>query len=68
MGKRWYEKTITEIKDKEKMIAAIDHLWLALDDTWDGDKRPDDWDKTCEAMATIMEEIGIEYNEYGTLL
>ena len=39
-----------------------------LDDTWDGDKRPDDWDKTCEAMQFLMEELGIEYNEYGTLL
>ena len=59
---------LVDIQDKEKIIAAIDHLWLKLDDTWDGDKRPEDWDKTCEAMETIRNEFNIEYNEYGTLL
>ena len=68
MGKRWYEKTVTEIQDKQELARAIDHIWLKLDQTWDGDERPDDWDTTCEAMETIREEFGIEYNEYGTLL
>ena len=56
------------VKDRSEIIAAIDHIWQQLDKTWDGDKRPDDWDKTCEAMQFLMEELGIEYNEYGTLL
>tara|TARA_Y100000310_G_scaffold120631_1_gene119392 strand:- start:10 stop:216 length:207 start_codon:yes stop_codon:yes gene_type:complete len=68
MSKRWYEKTVTEIQDKQELARAIDHIWQQLDKTWDGDKRPDDWDKTCEAMQFLMEELGIEYNEYGTLL
>ena len=59
---------IVHIQDKGKIIAAIDHIWQQLDKTWDGDERPDDWDTTCEAMETIREELGIEYNEYGTLL
>jgi hypothetical protein len=56
------------VKDRSELIAAIDHIWQQLDKTWDGDKRPVDWDTTCEAMETIREEFGIEYNEYGTLL
>ena len=56
------------VKDISELIAAIDHIWQQLDKTWDGDKRPVDWDTTCEAMETIREEFGIEYNEYGTLL
>ena len=59
---------LIHIRNKEKIIAALDHLWLKLDQTWDGDERPVDWDKTCESMETIREEFGIEYNEYGTLL
>ncbi len=59
---------IVHIQDKGKIIAAIDHIWQQLDKTWDGDERPKDWDITCEAMETIREEFGIEYNEYGTLL
>ena len=59
---------LIHIRDKEKIITALDHLWLKLDETWDGDNRPEDWDKTCEAMETIRDEFGIEYNEYGTLL
>jgi hypothetical protein len=59
---------LIHIQDKEKIINAINHIWQQLDKTWDGDKRPDDWDTTCEAMETIREEFGIEYNEYGTLL
>ena len=59
---------IVHIQDKGKIIAAIDHIWQQLDKTWEGDKRPVDWDTTCEAMETIREEFGIEYNEYGTLL
>ena len=38
---------LIHIRNKEKIIAALDHLWLKLDQTWDGDERPDDWDKTC---------------------
>ena len=56
------------VKDRSEIINAIDHIWQQLDETWDGDKRPDDWDKTCEAMEIIREELGIQYNEYGTLL
>ena len=56
------------VKDRSEIIAAIDHIWQQLDKTWDGDERPNDWDTTCEAMETIREEFGIEYNEYGTLL
>ena len=59
---------IVHIQDKGKIIAAIDHIWQQLDKTWNGDERPDDWDTTCEAMQLLMEELGIEYNEYGTLL
>ena len=54
---------IVHIQDKGKIIAAIDHIWQQLDKTWDGDERPKDWDITCEAMETIREEFGIEYNE-----
>ena len=56
------------VKDRSEIINAIDHIWQQLDKTWDGDERPKDWDTTCEAMETIREEFGIEYNEYGTLL
>lgn len=59
---------LVHIQDKEKILVAFNHLWNELDKTWDGDERPDDWDTTCEAMETIREELGIEYNEYGTLL
>ena len=59
---------LVHIQDKEKILVAFNHLWNELDKTWDGDERPDDWDKTCESMETIREEFGIEYNEYGTLL
>ena len=59
---------LVHIQDKEKILVAFNHLWNELDKTWDGDERPDDWDTTCEAMETIREEFGIEYNEYGTLL
>jgi len=59
---------LVHIQDKEKILVAFNHLWNELDKTWDGDERPDNWDTTCEAMETIREELGIEYNEYGTLL
>ena len=31
---------IVHIQDKEKIVAAIDHIWQQLDKTWDGDERP----------------------------
>ena len=68
MSKRWYAKVSAEIINKQELSKSIEHLWDKLDETWDGDERPEDWDTTCEAMAAIMEEIGIEYNEYGTLI
>jgi len=49
------------------IVTAIEHIWEKLDETWDGDVRPKNWDETCEHMQVIMEEVGVEYNEYGDL-
>ena len=59
---------IIHIQDKEKTKAAFHHIWNELDKTWDGDERPENWDITCDYMQVIMEQLGIEYNDYGTLL
>ena len=62
------------IQDKEKILVAFNHLWNELDKTWqpvEGStnvKRPENWDATCEQMYFLMEQLGIEYNNYGTLL
>ena len=59
---------LVDIQDKEKILVAFNHLWNELDKIWDGEERPENWDATCEQMHFLMEQLGIEYNDYGTLL
>ena len=52
---------------RQEIINSINHLWKELDKIWDGDKRPKNWDITCEQMAILTESLGLKYNKDGDL-
>ena len=52
---------------RQEIIISIQHLWKELDKIWDGDERPDNWDRTCEAMAVLTESLELEYDQHGNL-
>ena len=55
------------MRTNQEQRDAIQHLWRELDKVWDGEKRPDNWDTTCEAMAVLTESLGFEFDQSGDL-